>query len=222
MKATTNETAFISLKTSFGQWYADVTEIALTGPIEVATDLHIGSTNQQSSLLEVSLLANRPNTILLGDIIDLANCKRSDVNVMYAEMRDLQSKLGSRYILGNHERASTIDQILIVTPTSSTIRTAFMHGDFISWGPDRATQYRTKPKGASLLKRTFLVNTIEAFERLIDRSSYKLLTRAAEVAAILCVDQVVMGHVHPRSTIDTFGIPRVTVLPRGIHRLEGI
>lgn len=182
--------------------------------VTVISDVHLFAPNE----IRVTFNPSDQSEILLGDVVDMVNCDRKHVNLASAKLELLISKYFDRYILGNHEASSKTNQVYI---RGSTV---FAHGDFESWGDKKAIAYRSKPHGASWIKRTFLVNAIEFAEMLFDRpQGLDFLKRASSLAKKHNCKKFVCGHFHPRQRVVTeFDGVIVEVVPRGKTEVEVI
>ena len=175
--------------------------------ITVWTDTHLFAPN------EIPLDAG-PGDVLIGDIVDLANCSKRDVLLAKQVLMDL-CKSGV-YIFGNHERQGVVGQIFHVIN-----RTAFAHGDLQS-NPEKWMDYRNKPHGAGWFKRVVIVHAIELAEKVLERPMRKeFLERASKLAKALNCDTYVCGHFHPKSRMETtFDGIKIVVLPRGRSEVD--
>lgn len=153
--------------------------------------------------------------ILLGDIIDLANCSNKQVPEGETAREKLKDRYKDKYLDGNHERYLPIGTYYIFK--SEKNGSVFCtHGDNES-NRSRWIDYRQKPHGASIFKRVFVVHAIEIAEKLLSRDMGKdFLDAAAAVAKAKGCSTYVCGHFHPKAIIDQVhnGI-RIIVLPRG-------
>lgn len=176
------------------------------------TDVHLFATNM---LMTPASFTERlqANDILIGDIVDLANCKRTDVTAALYTQKLLAGKY--RYLSGNHERSLPIGEVLVIN------KTLFTHGDFES-NSSKWLAYRKKAKGAGFFKRGVVVNAIELVEKLNDRpTKLAFLDKAAARAVMYNCSTYVCGHFHPeeKQVITHKGI-RIIILPRGLSEVE--
>lgn len=175
------------------------------------TDVHIGSP------IELPFQPNpkNGNEYLLGDIFDMTNCAKKDVESLRARKVALEIAYEDRYIMGNHESSTTVNEQFIIQDGSNFIK--LVHGDFESWGADKAIAYRRRPWGASWFKRKVIVPLIEDYEHNFDRNfSTAFRDRLALNAIADKCNIIICGHVHPRQIIDiTHMGTRLIVLPRG-------
>lgn len=181
---------------------------------KVHADTHIGSPIE---MLEAEVM-NEPATvwtILLGDIIDMANCEKGAVLKYRQMMETLRLRHGARYLCGNHERKTLVNELYIHG------KVLFAHGD-IEADPERWYEYRGKPQGAGWFKRTFIIPFIREAEQIIERKPKdEFLLRASKLAKEYNCETYVCGHFHPEKVIDmwAYGV-RIVILPRGVTEIE--
>lgn len=180
----------------------------------IYTDCHELATNLIKT--DVLTVAAASNVRLIGDIIDGANCKKSDVNKAIDLINILKLRHGDNYIFGNHERQG------MPAPCYIKLENAVLaHGDleanFQKW-----LEYRNKAMGASFFKRGVIVNAIEAAEKIINRKPKEdFLNRAANIAKYHGVKTYVCGHFHPDEKIEVEHKGyRIIILPRGRNEIE--
>lgn len=180
----------------------------------IYTDIHELATNAiKTDVLKVQAA---PNVRLIGDIIDGANCKKSEVSKAIDFMNILKARHGDNYIFGNHERQG------MPAPCYIKLENAVLaHGDleanFQKW-----LEYRNKAMGASFFKRGIIVNAIEAAEKIIHRTpKVEFLDNAAQIARYHGVKTYICGHFHPDSKIEVEhqGV-KIIILPRGRNEIE--
>ncbi len=180
----------------------------------IYNDTHELATNAIKT--DVLTVAAAPNVILAGDIIDGANCKKSEVAKAKELIRILKDRHGDNYIFGNHERQGT------PSPNYLKIGNAVIaHGD-LEANQDKWIDYRLKPMGASFFKRGIIVNAIEAAEKVINRKLKEdFLKNASKVAKSLSASIYICGHFHVDEVVsqDYDGI-RIVTLPRGRNEIE--
>lgn len=175
-------------------------------------DLHLGSPIE---IKPEKLFIAGENKILLGDIVDLANCKKDTVQY-YRELHDeLIGIHGYQYIRGNHERLVIQNEII----TRNGV--LFAHGD-LEANPERWAKYRKKSHGAGWFKRKFIVPFIREAEEIIDRKPKQdFLDRAAGLATVNYCHTYVCGHFHvDEVTIVNHKNIKIVLLPRGKTEIE--
>ena len=152
----------------------------------------------------------------IGDNLDLINCKKKDVPKLQARLNELRAQYGDRFITGNHEAQRDRDRLVIIKPGI-----AVMHGDLIFWGIEKSERYRMKDHGAGFLKRALWVNALEAVEAGYDRKiSETDLIRFDAICKQYGVHTIIVGHLHPGSTIDIKrGGNRLIALKRGVNQV---
>lgn len=159
-------------------------------------DTHIGAPNA----LPVVFNPDDKNEYLGGDIIDLANCTTKATGSFREYYMKLKNKYGPRYIDGNHERTSKTNDFIILQGTYH--KAILVHGDFESWGKDKAVAYRSKPHGAGAFKRNIIVKAIEIFEANWKRNiSTEFYSACVLKAKAMGCDYVICGHMHPPENI---------------------
>lgn len=181
----------------------------------VWTDLHEFAPNKKETNFDFTKKYG-DNHIFLGDIFDLANCKKDEVPQCYRIAKTFIDNHPRRFVLGNHERmgAPVTMQFVVIDDT------VFTHGD-LEANPDKWKDYRLKPHGASKFKRTFVVPFIEEAEKIIDRKPKEdFLKRAAKLAKDVGATRYVCGHFHPEKQIDVvFDGIQITILPKGVTQI---
>jgi len=189
---------------------------------KVFTDLHLFSPIYTRLSIDDAMLLRKPDesTILLGDIVDLANMKEDEYTEASAFHTTLELTYGDRYINGNHERVTTNNETYVVT-LSNGKRVVFAHGD-IEANPTKSIKYRQKPHGAGWFKRKFIIPFIAEAEEIIERKpKEEFLERAYKLMKTHSCDYYVCGHFHPeeRLTIQ-YKTKTVIILPRGLNYLN--
>lgn len=181
--------------------------------LSLIADTHLFAPNE----MKVDFNGENQNEYLLGDIVDLANCKKKEVDKAYLEYKKLKDIYGRRFLCGNHERISVTNDL--ISPKDGVI---LAHGDFESWGHEKAFEYRSKPHGAGAFKRKFVVGMVEAFEKSVGRDlDQKFIEAAVKLAKDYGCHTYIAGHLHPKEMIDIIadGI-RIIIVPRGKTEVE--
>lgn len=182
------------------KWSSAPTDKTGLTPFRIANDLHIGSEYQDNpnALQELSQLKYDGSTILLGDIFDLACCKKSRVEELEYFLKKFVGIFGENYIMGNHERNGVSDFYSVLSYiTQSGKRYAFTHGDLIS-DFDKWSKYRKKPRGASFFQLLFTKFLDDLDHLKAKRPLPKgFIERAYDYCVQNNVDGVVCGHFHP-------------------------
>ena len=161
-----------------------------------------------------------PNVFELGDNWDLANCALDMVPHVAEQRAKYKAIFGNRGIDGNHERESiTNDFILLAYGTKKVL---MLHGDFESWGPDKAIAYRSKPHGASTFKRLFTKTWNDFYDKYFNNKiTSDFLHRCQMIALLKGADLVVVGHKHVKESIRTnIGPIKIIVLARGRNVID--
>jgi hypothetical protein len=185
-----------------------------TNELVVYNDIHMWASN--ALYMPYSDFEFGPNKFYIGDVVDLANCRPEDKHSAVETWVDLKRKAGDNWIDGNHERM-TVEQECIIVKMPGLRRAVLDHGDYTSWGVEKAAAYRSKPKTAGWFKRTFIVNTIETYEKSIGRTmSDSFANEAAKLALTLGCTIYIGGHLHPTELVKRqVGSVTVIALPRG-------
>lgn len=156
-----------------------------------------------------------PNVFYLGDNHDLAECRPDNVVNLTAARQTLEDRAGDNYIDGNHERNSKVNKTII--RTIGKTRIVMAHGDFESWGDERAISYRSDTKGSGMLKRGVWVPGLSLYETFVGRSPSKSFIKTASLfAKDHGCNVYICGHLHPKKQFDAIvdGV-RVIILKRG-------
>lgn len=186
----------------------------------VWTDVHMYAPNSLFKTPEEFLSRlnpKDPNEYMLGDVVDLANCKNKDVEEAGKARLRLKEVYGKRWIDGNHCRISRTNDLIF--PKAGVV---MAHGDFESWGAEKAIEYRSKPHGAGLFKRKLLVRAIEAYEKSVGRTlDQQFIENAVKLAKSHGCHTYVAGHLHPKEIIDIVADSiRIIIVPRGKTEIE--
>lgn len=153
--------------------------------------------------------------ILLGDIFDLKNCKKSDVEIV--KKRILATD--RHYLKDNHD---AIDGKVSDPELIPNTEIAICGGSQIFWDEDRLHDYTNKEHGAGFLKRQIWVRMLMIASRFVsDKISDKAMDRAVKIAKGLGAKVVVCGHKHPNKVLTRIqnGVT-LYVLPRGKTTLD--
>lgn len=160
-----------------------------------------------------------PNVYSIGDNFDLANCRKEDIEIVKA-YREKFAKY-QNYADGNHEVTSKLNVIFPYQYKDKRIVLA--HGDFEAWGYQRAIDFRSKPPGASWMKRLFIKPYNEVYDDLINSKIHQDFLDRAEISARpYAANFFICGHKHPQEikTATTRNGVKVIVLPRGRNIID--
>lgn len=183
-------------------------------------DVHLFSPIASHSKNDILSLEPKKNLFFMGDIVDRANCEKSKTAEATETMKYLESKHGSHFIFGNHERNSINGNQYYLHEAESGARAIFAHGD-LEANFEKWTEYRDKKIGAGFLKRKFLVPFIREAEEIIDRKPKKeFLENVKALCAKNWASIYICGHFHVKEIMefDHEGI-RIVMLPRGKSEL---
>lgn len=153
------------------------------------------------------------NTILLGDIVDLANCRVKDIPAAITLCRRLYGIYGEKYIMGNHER-----NILGLDNNKFYIENGvyFTHGHYELWGYYRAFNNERGNVGSGFLKRSFVyvadkLRNFVPFFLTGDKEK-----RILEVLQAYGCHTYICGHAHVRKKVERqIGNKKIIIVPRG-------
>lgn len=175
----------------------------------VYNDIHLFGVDEM--LLDISYA---DNVILAGDIVDLVNCKKSEVPLAKEKFNYLMAKFGPRYVTGNHEAS-------LVNLFFKKDNVLFTHGDLVFWDDNRVYEFRTKTPGASFFKRNFISKPINALRRHFRELDDTAIAKAKKMLIEHECDTIVMGHKHYVDVLDEkYDWGRIIVLPRGKNNIE--
>jgi hypothetical protein len=161
----------------------------------------------------------RITTVFIGDIVDLKNCKKSEVGKAKDAIRDLAiacHQTNSVYIGGNHELnyGSLLLSVIINNALYTHGHLMTNYDKYYKWDLD------TKEAGAGFFKRHFITPTIDGLRRFKEvRPNDELLKNIDRIAKQNPeVKEFYMGHSHPPEDVvfHHAGI-KCTILSRGIH-----
>lgn len=181
----------------------------------IFSDTHIGSKyNDNPTLLDQIDESDPSDTILLGDIVDLACCPKEKVNDLRQYQLQLLNKFNERYVSGNH-------CLLISNLKYIENGILFTHGDLIS-NFDKWWPYRKKSPGAGKLKLLWvsLVDNMDWLkENMIPKES--VFEKAADLAKNHDCNTIVMGHFHPSKVITRqYDDIKIIIVPKGLTEIE--
>lgn len=156
------------------------------------------------AILEHEVLSESPSKHLYlgGDIVELRNAAYADLEKNRFIVSLLKARHGENYIPGNHDDEELINRFIIGVSETTGKRFGIFHGD-IETNPDRYWAQRREKKGASALKRKFLVPALEKLEGLrgLDYTDQFVSNVFAQMVTF-DLDIFIGGHRHPKKTID--------------------
>lgn len=188
--------------------------------ITIGNDIHLGSKHATHTWEDFYYAITFNHGIILnGDIFDLANCKRSEVEMWKQraqETKKMVEACGGHYILGNH----SLNQI--DAPNFVIIDRIYLaHGDYMFWSKEKADAYRSKKPGAGFFKRWF-TPVYDQLRHFADGGPNELFFKNADkIIEQYKPRAIVVGHRHPRENIifDYKGV-RCYILKRGIQTID--
>ena len=178
--------------------------------LRIYTDLHLFS--PMDSTIPINKV---DESIFIGDVVDFANCKKSDHDRAMRIYYHLREN-ALLWIDGNHSRMSINNDIIKIGEVM------LVHGDTEAWGEKRAIKYRSKPHCAGWFKRNLWVRALKNFEKIgKNKPSKKMIKNLVAHAKFRNCNTIICGHTHPRDTYDRInnGV-RVIVLKRGLTEIE--
>lgn len=187
--------------------------------LRIINDIHILGVDPYMSYDEMlKAIKTSPHPVYLaGDVVDLINCKKEDVDFAIA-MTEQLFHLGE-CLSGNHD---PIDRIIPGAKREALIwdRILITHGDEASWGVERADKFRSKEFGASWFKRNLVSRPISALRHLLavrpNSNHLAFVERKKKQYPLL--KHIVMGHSHPQAQVvfHHAGVQCI-ILPQGVN-----
>ena len=185
----------------------------------VINDLHIFGPLEMVTFQELlDIIRASPNKVILnGDIIDLVNCKKSQILEAKAAIDFLKRERNCVYISGNH---CLLYGDLPLCHLDGNVY--FDHSDLIS-NPKRYLKFRNKKPGAGWFKRKFITPLIDSLRHFREvRPNEAMLTFIHNYKLIHPeVTHMYFAHAHPEKDIifEASGV-KVTIFSRGFHEIE--
>lgn len=178
--------------------------------LKIMADLHLFSSHPFG---DYDVLNLTPDVILLGDIVDLKQCKKKDLPKAKTLIEKLRKK--HTYISGNHE----LDFFNMVYSPMSGIK--LTHGDYIFWGSDKAKAAREEEPGNGIFGRT-LSSILAGGRSLCDgKVSTEDMDQAVKFMKEYQTKILIVGHKHPKNVIITLREKYEFIcVPQGYTELE--
>jgi predicted phosphodiesterase len=157
---------------------------------------------------------------LLGDIVEMFNCKKKDVEKAKAFRNYLVKLYRKKFVFGNHEIDFTLSAYEIIEVDG--VRILLCHGHIPIWGEEKSMEWTTKKYGAGFIKRagSFIFNKwrdIFGGFKITEEDLYNLEQYAKKHNC----QHIICGHKHPKENFDeTRNGIRITILSRGIHTIN--
>lgn len=190
--------------------------------IQIANDLHVRGPLQLMTTGELIDTITRAGvqgipTVLLGDVIDLKNCKKSEVGLAKDDIEFLDyvvKRYNGIYVGGNHEL--NYDKLPMAYIINDTF---FSHGHLLM-NYDKYSKWNLEEKkaGAGWLKRHIITPAVDGLRRFKEvRPNKELLTRLQYTK----YKRIFLAHSHPDQDVD-FEINgcHATILSRGVHMVD--
>lgn len=153
----------------------------------------------------------------IGDIIDMANCKKDKVSEADSYRIFLKNNCKGNFLNGNHELS--LDTDIFIKRKGICIT----HGDIFDWEKEKFDYWRTKKKPGKKAIKRFGVKILHFFRKIKSKGSIskKTMTKAAQYAKEQKCHTIVFGHKHPAKLVDQIhdGI-RIVCVPRGKTTVE--
>ena len=113
----------------------------------IITDWHLGAPYELSSMLPWDRISsfNENRVIFLGDIYDVKNCKKDDVD----RIKGLRDLLLNNYIVVSGNNELVHNHLYKKFCTKQGIH-LIIHGDYPLWGHKKAIKNRNKKAGAGV------------------------------------------------------------------------
>lgn len=156
--------------------------------------IHPEFCDSADSILQFKKMAANEDTLLLGNIVDLAYCPKNKLDQAEALIRDLRDIAKDRYLSGDREQG--FFNLYYIED-----KTIYSHGDHLFLGYDKAFQLRMKTKGASAFE-IFFANLFQkqSYDNINLSTSFK--NAAYELALNNNCKKVVCGSALPSKTIE--------------------
>lgn len=176
----------------------------------IYSDLHIGAPYEIKEKLKFG-----KNVIFLGDNFDISYVLKKNVpkiKKLREETLRKVKKSGSIFIDGNHELKgldSKKDFIKIK-------KTLFLHGDLIDKSLKKAIRWRKQKPGFNKLVWNLCGIYRKIYKGHVNKLNKKMIKRALELAKKFEVNQLVLGHFHPKKLrkFEINGV-KIFLIPRG-------
>jgi len=173
-------------------------------------------------------LAYGPDTFYLGDIYDLKNAAKDDVEKAEKAIRQLRDRAGKRYVRGNHEVYAFGAGAKAEDYYTTQGGILFTHGHYnICYSDEEVTKWESAKAGAGTFKRAGR-KWLEGVVEKPDRPRREAVTHAAEMVVRHnkahpddpC-HTIVFGHTHVKKVFaETVDKIRVVNVPMGMTELD--
>lgn len=182
----------------------------------IINDIHLFSSHALYSVENFEEILNfyrkmRNEIVLAGDIVDLSNVKKNEVDDAIKYAQKLKYDFGPRYLCGNHE-LQTFDSEIYKIPNEPIL---IAHGHRELWGQEKCEEYyKNSSIGAGFLKRSIL----PAFDYFRHFKNPKINNEQENRINYLLqkysCKTLICGHSHIKKKIQ---IGNVILLPRGVN-----
>lgn len=171
----------------------------------IYTDLHIGNKYGEMNILPNNpIIIEQQNAIALGDIYDVKNCEKNNLENILKKCEAFSALYKDRMVSGNHDPKTGPLELI------KDGHILFVHGDLVLWDMAKVNAFRAEVpgQGCGLIQRI-----AAARNGKLGKKDKKLLSDYAKMRKVNCI---CIGHVHPSKLIDenVDGI-RVICFPKG-------
>jgi UDP-2,3-diacylglucosamine pyrophosphatase LpxH len=186
--------------------------------IRVLNDVHLFGVEEYFTFMEMSsLIATSMYPVYLaGDIVDIANCKYSQLD---DAMETINFLAQFNYIGGNHE----CNAVPLLDTMIHNEEVMICHGDIAMWDYSKWTKFRSQKWGAGWFKRNLVSKLIHEARRLIAVRPNDNIINWIEKQILQNPNlrYFVFGHSHPEYPVRFVVKGRsCVILPQGCNDLE--
>jgi len=186
----------------------------------VYSDLHLFGTHKK---IDIDLEFG-PEVFYIGDIVDIKNCRKKNINEAKQLLEKIEKNAGKNYIAGNHELKKGSNEYIIYK------NILLCHGDIFLWSKERYLKWRNgsiKPGKSDFIR--FLLRLKNCFVRFrIINLNENVLNKIYKYVLALDkgVNTVIIGHEHPnkiiKKKIAINNYPEITIIivPRGKNYID--
>ncbi len=179
----------------------------------VFNDLHILGPLELFSFEELLFkIKSSPYLVVLnGDIIDIKNCRKKDIELAKSYIKTLRELPNVTYIGGNHE-GWEVDKLNAIIGNCY-----FDHSDLLE-DASKWLEFRGKPNGAGFLHRRIITPTIDLLRHFwATRPSQECLDKLQKIKEQNPqLTDAILAHSHPDHIIEFRAGMRCRILMRGI------
>lgn len=190
--------------------------------LTIYSDLHLYAPHswilKEPDILNELLFPKIPidSILLTGDIIDIANCKKSKLVSARYMIQYLKNMYQERFLIGNHECMKPDALYRVIYGC------LVCHGHTLYWDYAKVKKWEEKVGGKGKLSRAFYTIYKRAtfpFSVKTKRPPEHVIEKAKTLARMNGVSTVIFGHSHSYWDETTEGI-RIINVPRGKTEVE--